>query len=229
MEQIKAIAFDLYGTLFDVYSVAKQCEDQFPGRGAEVSMLWRQKQLEYTWLRSLMNRYEPFERVTHDALQFTCRHLGLNLDAGAAEVLEEAYLALPAFREVPETLRELRRRGLRLAILSNGTPNSIGSVVRNAGLQDAFDFLLSVEEAGIYKPSSRAYVLAEQAFELPKSSILFVSSNGWDVTGARAYGFPACWINRGGNVFEEMGQQPDRQLSRLDGLLALFPLKGQVD
>ncbi|CAG4906652.1 haloacid dehalogenase type II [Paraburkholderia gardini] len=228
MDHIKAIAFDLYGTLYDVHSVVARCDEQFPGRGREISAIWRQKQLEYTWLRSLMNRYVTFEQATEDALRFTCRHLRLDLDNDACKVLCEAYLRLQPFPEVADTLRELRRRGLKLAVLSNGSPHSIGAVVGNSGLRAEFDYLLSVDPVRVYKPDDRAYLLAEAAFGVTRSSILFVSSNAWDATGARYFGFPTCWINRSGNVFEEMGQTPDWQLGGLDELLPLFDSRGSA-
>lgn len=222
MDHIKAIAFDLYGTLHDVHSVVARCDEQFPGRGREISAIWRQKQLEYTWLRSLMNRYVTFEQATEDALRFTCRHLRLDLDNEACTALCDAYLRLQPFPEVAGTLRALRQRGLKLAVLSNGSPHSIGAVVGNSGLRAEFDHLLSVDPVRVYKPDDRAYLLAEAAFGLTRSSILFVSSNAWDATGARYFGFPTGWINRSGSVFEEMGQTPDWQLGGLDGLLPLF-------
>ena len=222
MNHIKAIAFDLYGTLYDVHSVVARCDQQFPGRGREISTLWRQKQLEYTWLRSLMNRYVTFEQATEDALRFTCRHLRLDLDQRACDSLCDAYLRLQPYAEVPGALRDLRQRGLKLAILSNGSPHSIGAVVGNAGLRASFDHLLSVDPMRIYKPDNRVYELAEQAFGLTRGAILFVSSNGWDATGARYFGFPTCWINRAGNVFEEMGQKPDWEVGGLDGVVKLF-------
>jgi 2-haloacid dehalogenase len=222
MNHIKAIAFDLYGTLFDVHSVAVQCDEQFPGRGQEISNVWRQKQLEYTWLRSLMNRYIPFEHVTEEALRFTIRHLGLELDERACRSLSDAYLRLQAYPEVPDALRALRDRGLKLAILSNGSPHSIDAVVTNAGLRNSFDHLLSVDPVRVYKPDNRAYELAEQTFGVGRREILFVSSNAWDATGARYFGFPTCWINRGGKTFEEMGQRPDWEVNGLDRLVTLF-------
>lgn len=222
MDYIKAIAFDLYGTLFDVHSVEPLCDEQFPGRGGEISGVWRQKQLEYTWLRSLMNRYVTFEHATEDALRFTCRRLGLDLVDDVCKTLCDGYLRLHPFPEVPETLAELRRRGLKLAVLSNGSPHSIGSVVGNAGLRSQFDHLLSVDQVRVYKPDHRAYLLAEEAFGVGRSSILFVSSNAWDATGARSFGFPTCWVNRARNVFEEMGQIPDWEVCGLGELPRLF-------
>ncbi|SIT41313.1 2-haloalkanoic acid dehalogenase [Paraburkholderia piptadeniae] len=222
MDHIKAIAFDLYGTLFDVHSVSSRCDEQFPGRGQEISNVWRQKQLEYTWLRSLMNRYIPFEHVTEEALRYTSRHLGLALDDNTCRSLSDAYLSLQPFAEVPDALRELRQRGLKLAILSNGSQHSIGAVVGHAGLRNSFDHLLSVDPVRVYKPDNRVYELAEQAFGLNRTEILFVSSNAWDATGARYFGFPTAWINRGGKIFEEMGQKPDWEVNGLDALVKLF-------
>jgi 2-haloacid dehalogenase len=222
MNHIKAIAFDLYGTLFDVHSVAVQCDEHFPGRGQEISNVWRQKQLEYTWLRSLMNRYIPFEHVTEEALRFTIRHLGLELDEASCRSLSDAYLRLQAYPEVPDALRALRDRGLKLAILSNGSPHSIDSVVTHAGLRSSFDHLLSVDPVRVYKPDNHAYELGEQAFGVGRREILFVSSNAWDATGARYFGFPTCWINRGGKTLEEMGQRPDWEVNGLDRLVTLF-------
>jgi len=192
MNHIKAIAFDLYGTLFDVHSVAARCDEQLAGRGQEISNVWRQKQLEYTWLRSLMNRYVPFEQVTEEALRFTLRHLKLELDDRACRALSEAYLRLQPYPEVPDSLRALRDRGLKLAILSNGSPHSIDAVVGNAGLRHCFDHLLSVDPVRVYKPDNRAYELAEPAFGVGRREILFVSSNACDATGARYFGFPTC-------------------------------------
>jgi 2-haloacid dehalogenase len=222
MNNIKAVVFDLYGTLFDVHSVAARCEVCFPGHGREVSTLWRQKQLEYTWLRSLMDRYVNFEQVTAEALRFTCQHLRLDLDASTSAALCDAYLHITPFAEVPGALRELKPHGLPLAILSNGSPRSIEAVVSNAGLRDEFTHLLSVDAMRIYKPDSRVYGLAEQALDLDRSKILFVSSNAWDATGAKHFGFPTCWINRSGNTFDEMGQKPDWIVGGLDAGVSLF-------
>ena len=222
MNHIKAVAFDLYGTLFDVHSVIDQCDKLYPGRGREISTVWRQKQLEYTWLRSLMNRYVTFEQATEDALRYTARHLKIDLDEQTSAALCSAYLQLRPFPEVPQALSQLRERGLKLAILSNGSPHSIAGVVGNAGLRDRFDHLLSVDPVRIYKPHDRAYQLAEAAFGVTRGSILFVSSNAWDATGARYFGFPTAWINRSDNTFEEMGQAPDWELGGLDELLAVL-------
>jgi 2-haloacid dehalogenase len=218
---IQAIVFDLYGTLFDVHSVVAQCEAFFPGRGRELSALWRQKQLEYTWLRSLMGRYVGFEDATADALVFACSQLQLCLDEERRPLLCQAYLQLSPFPEVPATLRRLNALALPLAILSNGSRDSIGAVVGHAGLRDAFAHLISVEEVGIFKPHPAVYMLAEKRLGLERSSILFVSSNAWDATGARYFGYRVCWVDRQGGSFDEMGQRPDHIVKDLQGVAAL--------
>ena len=223
MPDIRALVFDLYGTLYDVHSVAARCEALHPGRGREISLLWRQKQLEYTWLRSLMGQYVSFEQATADALVYTCRHLGLALDAAGREVLCGEYLRIQPFAEVPAALRALNARGLPLAILSNGSVHSIDAVVSHSGLQDCFAHLISVEEVRIFKPHATVYALAERRLGLDRSSILFVSSNAWDATGARHFGYPVCWVNRGSNTFDEMGQRPDHVVAGVDGILQVLP------
>ena len=220
MNHIRGIVFDLYGTLYDVHSVAALCESHYPQRGRELSLLWRQKQLEYTWLRSLMGRYVSFETATEDGLNFSCAHLGLALDADRRSALCEAYLRLAPFPEVPAALRALNARGLPLAILSNGSTRSIDAVVRHSGLANEFAHLISVDEVQVFKPDARVYALAERSLGLPKASILFVSSNAWDATGAAYYGYTTCWVNRGGATFDELGQRPAHVVTGIDALAA---------
>jgi 2-haloacid dehalogenase len=222
MTEIKAVVFDLYGTLYDVHSVATSCEAHFPLRGREISLLWRQKQLEYTWLRSLMAKYVNFERATEDALIYACIHLDLELDAPTMHSLCNAYLRIPPFPEVSAALRRLNVLGLPLAILSNGSVHSINTVVENSGLAREFAQLISVDEVQIFKPHPRVYELAERALGLQRSEILFVSSNPWDATGARYFGYPVCWVNRSGGCFDELGQRPDHVVTGLDGLVELI-------
>ena len=162
MKSTQAIVFDLYGTLYDVHSVARLCDDLYPARGDALSRLWRQKQLEYTWLRSLMGLYVNFETVTEDALRHSCAHLGLPLDAVTEQRLSDAYLRLTPFPDTPLALRRLKAAGLPLGILSNGSHYSIEQVVSNSGLNRAFDHLISVEEVKVFKPDNRVYALAEQ-------------------------------------------------------------------
>lgn len=225
MNPIKAVVFDLYGTLYDVHSVAARCDALFPGRGQEISNVWRQKQLEYTWLRSLMGAYAPFEDITEHALRFTFNRLQLTLSDDELAALSDEYARIMPHREVPGALAELQGMGLPLAILSNGSPRSIRNVVAHSGLESRFTHLLSVEDAEdikVFKPHPAVYTVAERRLNLPRAEILFVSSNAWDASGARHFGFPVCWINRAGNTFEELGQKPDYVVSGLDELVDLL-------
>jgi 2-haloacid dehalogenase len=218
MKNINAVVFDLYGTLFDVHSVAAACEDMFPGRGAEMSVLWRQKQLEYTWLRSLMGAYENFERVTEDALRHTCAALALEIDAPSHQLLSDAYLRISPYADTAAALARLRAAGLPLGIISNGSRRSIEQVVGNAGLSADFDELISVEEVRVFKPHTSVYELAERRMRHPREQVLFISSNAWDASAARRFGFPVCWINRQGKVFDELGVTPSHTV---DSLMAM--------
>jgi 2-haloacid dehalogenase len=221
MTEIKAVVFDLYGTLYDVHSVATSCEGHFPQRGREISLLWRQKQLEYTWLRSLMAKYVNFEKATEDGLIYACNHLHLELDASTRDSLCNEYLRIQPFPEVPAALRRLNELGLPLAILSNGSAHSIKTVVQNSGLDHEFAHLISVDEVQVFKPDPRVYELAERNLRLQSSEILFVSSNPWDATGARYFGYSVCWVNRSGGCFDELGQRPDYVVTCLDALAEL--------
>ena len=218
MKNIRGIAFDLYGTLYDVYSVTRLCDDVYPGRGDQLSRLWRQKQLEYTWLRSLMGLYTDFERVTEDALRHGCAHLGLPLDAATQQRLSEAYLRLSPFPDTPVALQRLKSAGFQLGIVSNGSRYSIEQVVSNSGMAWAFDQLISVEEVSIFKPDNRVYALAEQRMGCAREEMLFVSSNAWDASGAAHFGFPVCWINRHQGVFEELGVRPTHTVPDLEAM-----------
>jgi 2-haloacid dehalogenase len=221
MFAIRALVFDAYGTLFDVHSVVAECERRFPGRGAELSRLWRQKQLEYTWLRSLMGRYEDFTRVTADGLAHACAALGLPLDATASRALMECYDHLACYTEVPATLDVLS--GFRRAILSNGSPRMLVAVVANAGLVDRFDAVLSVDPLRVYKPHPSVYALACERLGVSAGELGFVSSNFWDISGATAFGFRTFWINRSGAMPDELGQRPHAivgNLAELPPLLA---------
>jgi 2-haloacid dehalogenase len=208
---VKALVFDAYGTLFDTRSVLGRCEEIFPGRGSELTDLWRAKQLEYTWLRALMDKYEDFWRITQDALGFACRSLGLAVPPDRIDHLMQAYMTLSPFPEVGEALDSLGR--MPCAILSNGTPQMLGSAVRNAGLEGRFQQILSVDEVRTYKPNPVVYKLAETRLAVPRGQIGFVSANGWDVAGAKAFGFTACWLNRRGAPLESLGFPPDRVLA----------------
>ena len=205
---VKALVFDAYGTLFDVRSVGGRCEETFPGHGPALTALWRTKQLEYTWLRSLMGRYEDFWRITEDGLVFACRSLGLAPSQEEIDHLMRAYLALDPFSDVPAALDALG--GLPCSILSNGTPTMLSGVVRHAGLADRFEHVLSVDELRTYKPNPVVYRLAEDRLGFPREQIGFVSSNCWDVAGAKTFGFHAFWLNRDNSPVEVLGVVPDR-------------------
>jgi 2-haloacid dehalogenase len=203
-EAIDAVVFDAYGTLFDVYSVAGVAEQLYPGRGGDLARTWRDRQLMYTWLRTLSDRYKPFLAVTRDALRHACAQLSLELDTTREERLMGQYACLSAFPENLGALRELKRLGLPLGILSNGEPDMLAASVRSAGMEGLFEHLLSVDPVRRYKTDAQAYALGPAAFGVAASRILFVSSNGWDAVGATWFGYPAFWINRSAMPPEEL-------------------------
>jgi 2-haloacid dehalogenase len=207
---VQALVFDAYGTLFDVRSVLSRCEEVFPGHGSELTGLWRAKQLEYTWLRSLMGRYVDFWQVTQDGLVFACRSLDLAPKQDQIDHLMEAYLTLSPFPEIATALEALST--VPLAILSNGSPRMLDRVVQNAGLQGQLQHILSADEVQTYKPSPAVYGLVETHLGIRREQIGFVSSNCWDVTGAKAFGFQAYWLNRQNAPLEVLGFPPDRIL-----------------
>jgi 2-haloacid dehalogenase len=206
---VDALVFDAYGTLYDVHSVVRRCETCFPGKGTQLSQLWRAKQLEYTWQRSLMQRYVPFSEITREALAYSCAALGLDAATHMEELMGE-YLRLAPFPEVPAALERLT---MKRAILSNGSPDVLEPLVRNSGLR--FDAVLSVDELRIYKPAPHVYELAERRLNVAKERIGFVSSNCWDALGARSYGFRAYWINRSGAPLDRLGFRPNAELRSL--------------
>jgi 2-haloacid dehalogenase len=211
--QPEAFVFDAYGTLYDVHSVAARCESCWPGKGAELSQLWRAKQLEYTWQRSLMQRYVPFSTVTREALAYACAALGLDLSVAQMEGLMSEYLRLAMYADVSDSLKNLKTKQ---AILSNGSPDMLLPLVENSGLK--LDAVLSVDEVKIFKPAPQVYALAVEKLKTAKSKIGFVSSNCWDALGAKSYGFEVYWINRLKAPIDRLGFQPDRVLTSLGDL-----------
>ncbi len=201
---LRAVAFDAYGTLFDVHSVAALAEQCFPGHGARLSGLWRSKQLEYTWLRTMSDRYTPFDAVTRDALRYSARALGLVLAANDEERLMAQYASLSAFPENVAALRALRELGVPLAILSNGTQAMLEISSRSAGMRELFDRILSADSVRRYKTHPDVYALATAAFQCEPASIVFVSSNGWDVAAGAWFGFDAFRVDRSGTPPEEL-------------------------
>jgi 2-haloacid dehalogenase len=196
LEAIQAVVFDAYGTLFDVQSPVTRLSSDIGDKAAALGILWRQKQLEYTWLRSLMGTHADFWTVTRDALDFTLAELDIS-ETGLADELMTLYLKLDAYPEVVEALTALRQRGKRLAILSNGSPSMLDAVLRHAKLESVFEHVLSVEEVGIYKPSRRVYRLAMQKFHIQDApSICFISANSWDAQAAAQFGFQVLRVAR---------------------------------
>jgi 2-haloacid dehalogenase len=209
----EAFVFDAYGTLYDVYSVAARCESCFPGKGAQLSQLWRAKQLEYTWQRSLMQRYVPFSTVTREALAYSCEVLKLELSVAQMEGLMGEYLSLSPYPDVAAALQQLKTKK---AILSNGSPDMLQPLVKNSGF--AFDAVLSVDELRIFKPAPQVYELAVTRLGVAKDRIGFVSSNCWDALGAKSFGFSVYWINRLQAPVDRLGFRPDAVLSSLRDL-----------
>lgn len=211
---LDALVFDAYGTLFDVHSVASRCESFWPGKGAALSTAWRVKQLEYTWQRSLMQRYAPFSQVTREALAYACEALGLQLTVTQMEALMGEYQMLSAYPDVAAALEKLS--GRKTAILTNGSPDMIEPLVKHSGL--SFDAVLSVDAAKIFKPAPQVYALASTQLTVPAERIGFVSSNGWDALGAKSFGFAVYWINRAGAPVDRLGFKPDAILKSLGDL-----------
>jgi 2-haloacid dehalogenase len=215
---VKALVFDAYGTLFDVHSVVTLCDGLFPGRGTPLSQMWRAKQLEYTWLRSLMGRYVDFAVVTQAALTYACGVLRLTLDAEKSAQLMAAYNNLALYPDARNALTALS--GRKLAILSNGSPAMLGPLMKNARLDKTLDAVISVDEIKIYKPDPRVYQLAPERLGVAKEEIGFVSSNYWDAAGAKNFGFRVFWINRADAQPDTLGVTPDRVLTKLTELSA---------
>jgi 2-haloacid dehalogenase len=222
----QAVLFDAYGTLFDVYSVALLAEQLFPGQGQALSVLWRDKQIDYTRLVTTSNdgaHYQPFWALTRAGLRYAGKKLGLDLNAEREEQLMNQYRHLSAFPENKEVLRALKAQGLVTGILSNGDPDMLGVAVRSAGLEGLLDHVLSVDSLRQYKTAPAAYALGPQATGLKPEQILFVSCNAWDALGATWYGYQTLWVNRYNLPFEELGTQPTRTGSSLRDVLRAFP------
>ena len=215
---IRAILFDAYGTLFDVYSISALAERLYPGKGAALAELWRDKQIQYSQLRTLCSTYKPFWEVTQDALVFSCARLGLKLDLEAQNMMMGQYAKLQPFPETLAVLRQLKATGMKLAILSNGNPEMLSAVVHNAQMEDLFSHVISVDAVRKFKTAPEAYQLGTDMLGVPPRDIVFVSSNGWDVCGASWFGYKTFWVNRGGAPMEELGVTPHGQGSLLSDL-----------
>ena len=218
----RAVLFDVYGTLFDVHSVSRQLDRLFPGQGSRLAALWRDRQIEYTRLTTMSRRYRPFSDLTRAALQQACALLGVTLPAGAAQELMLEYQRLAPFAESLPVLRELRARGVRAGVLSNGDPPMLHAVIGQAGFDTLLDPVLSAHAVRRFKTDEAVYALGPSALEMPAHDILFVSSNGWDAIGATWYGYTTLWVNRAHAPLDPLDSEPTRVGSSLHDVLAFF-------
>ncbi len=217
MKNIKAIIFDAYGTLFDVNSAAKKCKNKIGDKWEDFANYWRTTQLEYTWLRSLMNRHQDFLQVTEDSLSKSMKVY--NIEKSMKDELLNLYKVLSPFEEVPETLQLLKDKKYKLAILSNGTPDLLNKLVSSNNLDNYFEDIFSVEEVGIYKPDSRVYDIPTKKYGIKKNEVIFLSANTWDISGGGNYGYQSVWVNRNNNIFDNLDYTPKYQIQSLKGLL----------
>lgn len=223
LKNIRACVFDAYGTLYDFNSAPERCRDALGDKTDRLSVEWRTKQLQYTWLRSMMGRYAPFWTVTGDALDFAMDTLSID-DPALRDRLMALYMTLDAFPEVTDVLTSLKKAGLKLAILSNGSPDMLDAAARHTGCDQILDASISVDELGVYKPDPRVYQLAVDRLGIPREEIAFQSSNAWDAAGAASFGFQVAWINRYGQRRERLPAEPDREISSLRDLPGVLGL-----
>ena len=220
MKNIKAIIFDAYGTLFDVNSAAEKCKDKIGDKWEGFANFWRTTQLEYTWLRSLMKRHKDFWQITEDSLDKSIK--AFNIDASMKNELLNLYKVLSPFKEVPETLKKLKEKNFKLAILSNGTPSLLKELVESNNLNNLFDDLFSIEEVKIYKPDSKVYDLPIKKYKIKSNEVVFLSANTWDVSGGGNYGYHSIWVNRNNNIFDNLDYKPTHQVKDLSELVGLI-------
>ena len=217
MKNIKAIIFDAYGTLFDVNSAAEKCKDKIGDKWEGFANYWRTTQLEYTWLRSLMNKHKDFWQVTEDSLDKSTK--AFKIDPSMRNELLDLYKILSTFPEVKEVLQNLKKKDYKLAILSNGTPTLLNELVTSNNLDNIFDDIFSIEEVGIYKPDSKVYNLPIKKYQIKKDEVAFLSANTWDVSGGGNYGYSSIWVNRNNNIFDNLDYKPKNEVKNLKQLL----------
>ena len=217
MKNIKAIIFDAYGTLFDVNSAAEKCKDKIGNKWEGFANYWRTTQLEYTWLRSLMKRHKDFWQVTEDSLEKSMKVF--KIDSSMRNELLNLYKILSPFSEVPEVLKNLKKKNYKLAILSNGTPSLLNELVKSNNLENVFDDILSIEEVKIYKPDSKVYDIPVKKYKIEKNEFAYLSANTWDVSGAGNYGFNPVWVNRNNSIFDNLDYVPKYQIENLSKLI----------
>ena len=220
MKNIKAIIFDAYGTLFDVNSAAEKCKDKLGDKWEGFANYWRTTQLEYTWLRSLMQRHKDFWQVTKDSLDKSIK--AYEIDSSMRNELLDLYKILSTFKEVPEVLKLLKKKDFKLAILSNGTPALLNQLVKNNNLEKIFDDIFSIEEVGIYKPDSKVYDIPINKYQIQKNEVVFLSANTWDVSGSGNYGYNSVWVNRNNSAFDNLDYVPKHQIKDLTKLLDII-------
>ena len=220
MKNIKAIIFDAYGTLFDVNSAAEKCKDKIGNKWEGFANYWRTTQLEYTWLRSLMKRHKDFWQITEDSLDKSMKTY--QIDSAMRNELLDLYKTLSPFKEVPEVLKSLKEKNLKLAILSNGTPPLLAQLVSSNNLENIFNDLFSIEEVGIYKPDSKVYDMPIKKYKIQKNEVAFLSANTWDVSGGGNYGYNSIWVNRNNNTFDNLDYVPKYQIKDLSKLLDII-------
>ena len=218
MKNVKAIIFDAYGTLFDVNSAAEKCKDKIGDKWESFANFWRTTQLEYTWLRSLMGRHKDFWQVTEDSLDKSMK--AFNIDSSMKNELLNLYKILSPYKEVSETLKTLKEKKFKLAILSNGTSSLLNELVKSNNLNNLFDDIFSIEEVGVYKPDSKVYDIPVKKYKIKKDEIAFLSANTWDVSGGGNYGYQAIWVNRNNNIFDNLDFKPKLEIKNLSGLLS---------
>ena len=220
MKNIKAIIFDAYGTLFDVNSAAKKCKSKIGNEWETFSNYWRTTQLEYTWLRSIMDRHKDFWQITEDSLDKSMRVF--EIDPSMKKELLSLYKVLSPYSEVEKILKNLKVNNYKLAILSNGTPNLLRQLVQSNNLDNFFDSIFSIEEVRIYKPASKVYDIPVKNYKIKKNEIAFLSANTWDVSGAGNYGYQSIWVNRNKNIFDNLDYKPKYEIQSLKGLLDII-------
>ena len=220
MKNIKAIIFDAYGTLFDVNSAAEKCKSKIGDKWENFANYWRNTQLEYTWLRSLMGRHKDFWQITEDSLEKSMKVF--KIDIGMKNELLNLYKILSPYPEVKKTLEKLKEKKYKLAILSNGTPALLNELVKSNDLQNLFDDIFSIEEVKIYKPSSKVYDMPIKKYNIKNEEVAFLSANTWDVSGGGNYGFSSIWVNRKNNIFDNLDYIPKNEISGLNQLLDIL-------
>jgi 2-haloacid dehalogenase len=220
MNDIKAIVFDAYGTLFDVNSAAEKCKSKIGDKWEGFANFWRTTQLEYTWLRSLMKRHKDFWQVTEDSLDKSMK--AFKIDGSMKNELLNLYKALSLYPEVKEVLKKLKEKNYKLAILSNGTPALLNELVKSNNLDNLFDNIFSIEEVGIYKPDSKVYDMPIKKYQIKTNEVAFLSSNTWDLSGGGNYGYNAIWVNRNNNIFDKLDYIPKNEIKNLKQLLEII-------